>query len=56
LQKPLIPIQIAITISQDGIFIGAALFIIHLCLIIGIDHLVFIHGQDLVGEVWGHGD
>ena len=34
---------------QDGIFSGAVHFITHLFLIIGIDHLDFILGEDLDG-------
>ena len=34
---------------QDGTFFGEVHFTIHLYLIFGIDHLDFIHGQDLVG-------
>ena len=34
---------------QDGTFFGVVHFTTHLYLIFGIDHLDFIHGQDLVG-------
>ena len=34
---------------DDGIISGAAHFTTHLYLVIGIDHLDFILGQDLVG-------
>ena len=34
---------------QDGTFFGVVHFITHLYLTFGIDHLDFIHGQDLDG-------
>ena len=48
LQKLQIQVQIEM-LFQDGIISGAGHFIIHLYLVIGIDHLDFILGQDLAG-------
>ena len=48
LQKPQLQVLIEM-LFQDGIISGEVHFTTHLCLVIGIDHLDFILGQDLDG-------